>query len=167
MQYPIILTCLIWVTYLLFLIVHLTTLDQPYGMDQWHFCQLVCSTESSGGSWYQTTAITKTSNTACFDSNFYSNKVVVGTSDQSKTRLIQPTIKIFGECTFWVMDQNLPKFHVSNTISSRISIGYIAVGDGCWRSNVLVTSLRFWWPKEKNRQRTNYQATNIWNQSPS
>ena len=25
-------------------------------------------------------------------------------------------------------------------------IGYIDVGDGCWRPNVLVTSLRWWWP---------------------
>ena len=24
--------------------------------------------------------------------------------------------------------------------------GYIDVGDGCWRPNVLVTSLRCWWP---------------------
>ena len=24
--------------------------------------------------------------------------------------------------------------------------GYIDVGDGCWRPNVLVTSLRWWWP---------------------
>ena len=24
--------------------------------------------------------------------------------------------------------------------------GYIAVGDGCWRRNVLVTTLRCWWP---------------------
>ena len=59
--------------------------------------------------------------------------------------------------------------------------GYIDVRDGCWRPNVLVTSLRCWWliqdvgdwfntsrkpHDEKGRQHSD-SATNTWNQSPS
>ena len=33
--------------------------------------------------------------------------------------------------------------------------GYIDVGDGCWRPNVLVTSLRCWWPLQDVGDRFN------------
>ena len=33
--------------------------------------------------------------------------------------------------------------------------GYIDVGDGCWRPNVLVTSLRCWWPIQNVGDRFN------------
>ena len=57
-------------------------------------------------------------NIASFDSNFYSNKVVVRTvlpepqTSIRKTRLIQDDQNIW-KMHFLVMDQNLPKFHVS------------------------------------------------------
>ena len=34
----------------------------------------------------------------------------------------------------------------SSSWPSNLSVDYIDVGDGCWRPNVLVTSLRYWWP---------------------
>ena len=43
--------------------------------------------------------------------------------------------------------RNGEKFSISYTkarVFTNPKIGYIDVGDGCWRRNVLVTSLRFW-----------------------
>ena len=55
-------------------------------------------------------------------------------------------------------------------------VGYIGVGDGCWRWNLLITSLRCWWPiyliekitKITNkRSQHNDSVTDILNRSPT
>ena len=47
-------------------------------------------------------------------------------------------------------------------VAVNIPLGYIDVGDGCWRPNELVTNLRCWWPFQDVGDRFNtLKITNI------